>query len=269
MQFTTEKIPNTKSEYLLIKFNTGLELKILFSAKAGAASIENYKVIWQFLSEHEDDFQFIPMSNVTIIYLPPAIYWKIYKLMPGGKNLIKNYHYVNTQDNTIYKFPDTQMYFDSSFSSVNGGNGIYGIYHKDNLIYIGYTKQGFQTRFNQHRDGFKNKDYRTSKMYINYDLDEIEFRELITEEEIQKLFSTTEPIDKEILQLIEYSLITVLRPVENIKGVSSPYELELSSLYQMVHAQDRVSVVAGIREWLEGSKIRFGDHYIGAEEIFK
>lgn len=77
-------------------------------------------------------------------YLPPNIYWDIYKRVPSGKTLINNYHYQDNEGN-IYALPTTDMYFNSTFASLNGGTGVYGIYSKGELIYIGYTANGYGT----------------------------------------------------------------------------------------------------------------------------
>ena len=76
----------------------------------------------------------------------PNIYWDIYKRIPSGKTLINNYHYQDNEGN-IYALPTTDMYFNSTFASLNGGTGVYGIYSKGELIYIGYTANGYEGRW--------------------------------------------------------------------------------------------------------------------------
>ena len=39
------------------------------------------------------------------------------------------------------------MYFNSTFASLNGGTGVYGIYSKGELIHIGYTANGYEGRW--------------------------------------------------------------------------------------------------------------------------
>lgn len=267
MEFITEYVPNTKSQYFTIQFKNGLNLKILFSGKVGTSNIEKYKAIWQFIATHEEKIKFLPKGNDIYIYLPPVVYWDIYKRLEGGTTLIKKYSYTDINSGKQYYFPDPSMYFDNTFSSLNGGNGIYGIYHNDQLIYIGYTVNGFQNRFDQHRENFQIKSC-SSPMYSKYDLQNIGFRELITENEIQQLFRIVDPIDKEIFKLIEYCLISVLQPSENREGVTTDYSMHHTSMREILDAGDQVSIIHMIRKWLLYNDNLFGKQIINPDDIF-
>ena len=97
------------------------------------------------------------------------------------------------------------MYFNSTFTSLNGGTGVYGIYSKGELIYIGYTANGYEGRWDQHRQGFT-RHTNQQPMYRKYDIATIEFKPLVSEEDLQEVLRTDSPIDPELFQIIEYSL---------------------------------------------------------------
>ena len=117
------------------------------------------------------------------------------------------------------------MYFNSTFASLNGGTGVYGIYSKGELIYIGYTANGYEGRWDQHRQGFT-RHTNQQPMYRKYDVATIEFKSLVSEEDLQEILGTDSPIDPELFQIIEYSLIKALQPCENKEGNSMSYHIK-------------------------------------------
>lgn len=180
MELATTPIPNTKGVIFSATFKSGLILSTKWDGRV--KNKDKYYEIWQYLSSIEDNIQFFKHPRAILMYLPPAHYWKIYKKMEGGKTFLTSYEYADEEQNT-YRFPQPQDYFDSTFENLAGGNGIYGIYASDNLIYIGYTTRGFTNRFSEHRECFTRKSG-PNPMYSKYSLETIEFRELITETEL-------------------------------------------------------------------------------------
>lgn len=267
MTVNMTNILGTKSDKLIITFNSGLTLTAVLTGHTKPEVKEEYKQIWEnYLSKYEDKIQFLKRaSGSTLIYLPPAIYWEIYKKMKYGKNLITNYAYTD-ENNNPYTFPQPNDYFSNTLAPIQGGNGIYGIYVNDKLIYIGYTVNGFLNRYDQHKYCFV-RGYGKNDMYLQgFNINQIEFRELITEEEIQKLFHTTAPIDKEILQLIEYSLIKVLQPPFNKDGITSPYEIDSNS--PCFRLGEEVSTTSIIRHWLLDEYNSIKGQTIRPEEVW-
>lgn len=244
-------------------------MSVIFRGNIGQDAKQKYKNILTYLSNLENQFQFIDYPDgVKIIYLPPTIYWNIYKKMPGGQNFIKNYSFADENDKSIaYRFAFPSMYFDNTFSNLNGGNGIYGIYYGNMLIYIGYTKKGFINRFKEHEDAFIRKDKRLNDMYGKYNLDDIEFRILIDEEELQDMLGIDEPLDPEVFQLIEYCLIKTIRPIENIEGRVSPYVMKSRGSNFTVN---KLSSAHLIKQWLtQGMAPGIGGNtYISIEDVW-
>ena len=257
MQIKYENILNTKSEKFTLIFENGLELSTVVSGRVKDTTKQDYKIIVEYLAAKEKEIQIVEiMPKDKLLVLPASFYWNIYKKLPNGKQFVLNQSFID-QNNESYRLPAPQMYFNGVISNLNGGRGIYGIYCNDILIYIGYTYNSFNERYDQHREYFSKKAG-PLPMYSKYDLNKIEFRELVTEEDIQKLFETDCAIDREILQIIEYSLIKVLNPIENAQGRIRPYQLNTQSLRL---AKREISTAQLVKDWL------LGDIYASEEEV--
>lgn len=262
MQIKYEKIENTKGEKAILTFKDGLTISTIIFGRVKEETRLNYKAILSYLTTQENNIQIIKVNETEkILMLSSEIYWKIYKKMASGKTFINNYCFYNEDE--VYRFPEPAMYFNGTFSSYQGGRGVYGIYYDSKLIYIGYTYVGFESRFNSHRKCFASHTG-SSGMYYRYDLDKIEFRELITEADIQEIFCTKNAIDKEIFQIIEYSLISVLQPIENKQGVTEPYRIDYKDLLK---AKDVVSREEQIKNWLTYGTGAFRD--TKEDEVFE
>lgn len=268
MHFISEEVPNTKSEKFTIQFESGLAISTVFNGHVKEEARNRYKEIWKYISKYEDKIQFLNEINTTVIYLLPTNYWEIYKKLPGGKTFM-SYSYYDEKEKRHYEFPAAKDYFSNKFSPLDGGNGVYGIYDKDELIYIGYTTNGFYNRYDQHRECFK-EHKGTNSMYYAHKLDDIEFKELITEKDIQDIFHTEAPIDSEIFQLIEYSLIRVLQPKENREGITSAYILNRHSIRKRLLSQSdkRVSIIQAIQSWLLDETVCIDGEWIKPEEVW-
>jgi hypothetical protein len=86
------------------------------------------------------------LKDEHLIYLPPDIYWNIYKRQAFGKEFIQGTGYTMTINGDIYYFPDTSYYFSNQEVPL-GERAIYAIYYQDILFYIGSTGTGVEQRW--------------------------------------------------------------------------------------------------------------------------
>jgi hypothetical protein len=178
-------------------------------------------------------------------------YWTLigrkgYKVKDWKKNLLIREDIYNTiyNDNT-FKTYSGKRFLANSFKNEKGfsthivgtfpyvtadesGYGIYGIYYLENdevdpeLIYVGMTQKGFQSRWEEHMRIFQGKEQKPSGMILyqqNLDPKKIAFSKLIDIKELkyEGLIGLSE------LKAMELGCITVLSPKYNIVGVSKPY----------------------------------------------
>lgn len=263
MEIKQEQIPNTKAIQVAITIQD-IELSYILTGYVKEEYRQNYFKIWEYLSRVEDKIKIAPIGDNYILYLPSQDYWHIYKKLPSGKNFLTKFSFQD-RSGAKYIFPTPGMYFDSTFSKMAGGKGVYGIYYRDQLIYIEYTLRGFQIRWDEHRECFKRRDS-SNPMYQACFLEDIEFRELITEEDIQEVFYLNTPVDRPIFQIIEYSLIKTLKPIYNKEGLTIPYKLDITEAFK---AQDKVSKIRAIQRWLQSDSNLFEDDLISPEEVWE
>ena len=265
MEVKLEKIPNTKGHKLIITFADGKEIYTTIKGNVSESTIKNYEIAWHYVATVEDQITlFTHPCGVIYLHLPPNIYWDIYKRIPSGKTLINNYHYQDNEGN-IYALPTTDMYFNSTFASLNGGTGVYGIYSKGELIYIGYTANGYEGRWDQHRQGFA-RHTNQQPMYRKYDIATIEFKPLVSEEDLQEVLGTDSPIDPELFQIIEYSLIKVLQPCENKEGNTMSYHIKLISC-GAYGIPSKFSVVQAMKDWFLNKRDAINGHLITWDDL--
>ena len=111
-------------------------------------------------------------------------------------------------------------------------SGIYGIYIEDELVYIGKTTRSFRRRLYDHRtltntidkigkNAHNEKFYKALKK-AKEENKEIKFVPLIVLEDLKVIghnkFSYTD------IKMMEFSLISVLKPKYNIEGIYIPYD---------------------------------------------
>ena len=157
------------------------------------------------------------------------------------------------------------MYFNSTFASLNGGTGVYGIYSKGKLIYIGYTANGYEGRWDQHRQGFA-RHTNQQPTYRKYDVATIEFKSLVSEEDLQEILGTDSPIDPELFQIIEYSLIKVLQPCENKEGNTMSYHIKPISC-GAYGIPSKFSVVQAMKDWFLNKRDAINGHLITWDDL--
>lgn len=103
-------------------------------------------------------------------------------------------------------------------------SGIYGIFYKTKLLYIGHTDTSFRTAFNAHRAKSKRGEQTVlNKILAKYITDEREFlnfKPLIIYDNIKLGNKSLSQRDKGMMVL---GLITLYQPVGNIRGRVSNY----------------------------------------------
>lgn len=159
-----------------------------------------------------------------LLVFEPSIYWRIYK-SSNGKALIKLKLYINDMKLSL---PEPEYYFRDKEA------GVYGIYYKDKLLYIGSASSYIDRYYN----AFKNKDGKYNIMYANQGInaDEIEFRLLYGKEDFVELQSgakipekNRKYLDAVTYEMIEREMIELFKPLYNLEGKIMPYNFKSSS----------------------------------------
>ena len=121
------------------------------------------------------------------------------------------------------KFAPHTAYF------VNKPPAVYGIYHQNELIYIGSTSD-YTTRWAEHCLSFERKhaNYYTNQMYQqNYDISELRFEILYNEEQVKTL-SKTDELNMYVFEMVEKCCIEKYKPRFNIEGNTQPFRFNAS-----------------------------------------
>lgn len=105
------------------------------------------------------------------------------------------------------------------------GKGVYGIFEKEELIYIGETTQSFIDRFRSHSKCIK-ENSKISEMYKyireNFEENKFYMRPLV---EIKADIKLVGELQLRDVQAIELGFITCFKPKFNIMGVYKDYKL--------------------------------------------
>ena len=166
-------------------------------------------------------------SSKKLIHLSPTQFWTIYKKIEEGKNILKAVGVLGGKfkvNETFYSFPNTDYYFHQEENNNFSTRGVYGIYFREELIYIGSSSTDILERWSQHAKDFIIHSPH-SQMYKIQDLDDIEFKLLYEDKEINEML----PIKQKVvstgtIQFVEQLLIKTLKPRYNIQGVIEPFQ---------------------------------------------
>ena len=148
---------------------------------------------------------------------------KTFKTFPGYKFL--NTAFKNSKGYNA-RIADTYV----NVTANESGAGIYGIYYQENedvtpeLIYIGLTEKGFESRWQEHKDNFANPSIKTEHMFLykhNLDPDKISYKPII---DIRKLLIKGE-LTTHDLQIMKLTCIDLYKPKYNIQGILQPMEV--------------------------------------------
>ena len=104
----------------------------------------------------------------------------------------------------------------------NTSRGVYGIFYKGQLIYVGMTTTSFAQRKKEHLARFncQNKDGFQALYHANLNPEELEFYALV---DISKVEANREISERDI-KAMELGFITYFKPKYNIAGVRTPYQ---------------------------------------------
>lgn len=204
-----EIVVETKCIIFTCVSTLGDQIKMIFTSPNREKYAKVAQICW---SKIITDYTLLPNNQV---YLPPKDYWGIYKKMAGGRELIKGTGSQLFINNIPFSFVDTDYYFNASPEI---DRGVYGIYYQDILIYIG-SSTDVLVRWKEHDDAFRNKSSTSSMYHANYDPDLVEYRILVSQEELNNLIPTGQA-NMWLMELIEWSYIKILQPLYNREGKS-------------------------------------------------
>lgn len=168
----------------------------------------------------------------NVIILETDLYWKFYKTFTKGKDFLKEKWIINGQK---CRFMTTKEMFN------NNKRGVYGIYYKGELIYIG-SASDYIERWKQHEEEFNNPlntDENKPNWYCKtkndmyfYNLDgEKEYVLLEDNNSAQELVGKISD-GMWIFENIEKLYIELLQPKFNIEGKSKPYVFKTTNFYK-------------------------------------
>lgn len=188
------------------------KIEMYFTGTFAERYVKTAQVIWLAIIT---DYQILPNN---LIYLPPSIYWTIYKRLEHGKEIIKGKGAMYLNGRRCY-FPQPNYYFTPQDSY---DKGVYGIYDGDTLLYIG-SSSNIQERWKEHDQSFRNKSG-NNMMYklIKTDPDLLDYQVLVSESDMQELLGAETP-SMWIYELIEYTYIKALNPEYNTEGRTKPF----------------------------------------------
>lgn len=178
-------------------------------------NIERIGNIWDMIG---DQYRIIDKPGHKLIYLEPTLYWTIYKKCPYGKEMIKR-TVPYFSENIQYHFCQPAFYFEDH--DFDEDYGVYGLYTKeDELVYVGYTKSGFESRWKKHLDNLDNPNGQF--LYQTFKIDELEMRPIVSAHELKEKYKI-HSISSHMLELMEYAVIAATQPRGNTEGVKTPY----------------------------------------------
>ena len=170
---------------------------------------------------------YILNSDKKLIHVQPSQFWTIYKKIEEGKNILKAVGVLGGKikvNENFYSFPDTDYYFQKEENNNFSTRGVYGIYFREELIYIGSSSTDVLERWTQHAQSFTTHSPQ-NQMYKIQDLEDIEFKLLYEDKEINEML----PIKQKVvstgtIQFVEQLLIKTLKPRYNIQGIAEPFQ---------------------------------------------
>lgn len=102
--------------------------------------------------------------------------------------------------------------------------GIYGIYYKGKLIYIGLTLRSFEERFNDHKRNLENKN---EDMYLYKFLKDKDYHNNLVLKPLINIkdIKCSNKLNERDIQMMELALITMYQPLCNVKGKYQDYRI--------------------------------------------
>lgn len=193
----------------------GDHIEVTLTSPNRAKYLQIAEIAWLTLIT---DYTLLPNN---LIYLPPTIYWNLYKRIKYGKEFLKGVGQLLKINGVPHKFVDADYYFNISFGT---NRGVYGIYYKNILLYIGSASDLTQ-RWREHDAEFREKSSKQKLYNSGYDPDEIEYRILISQEDLDNLIPATQT-SMWLFEVIEWSYIKLLQPLYNIEGKTKSFSFQ-------------------------------------------
>lgn len=106
----------------------------------------------------------------------------------------------------------------------NNNRGIYGIYFKDELIYIGLTLRSFEERFWQHKNNLENN---SEELFLYKYLRDKDYHNNLTLQPLINLndVKSANRLNARDIQMMELALITLYQPLCNVQGKLKDYKI--------------------------------------------
>lgn len=216
----------------------GDQVKMIFSSSVRRLQhAQIAKALW----EEKGTYHFI---DDTIMF-QPTIYWKYYKRVEWGKEVltqVKSLLFINGQEK---RFAATGAYFKTK----NELYGIYGIYYKNELWYVGSSSDMIH-RWQQHNQNFKWRSSSKPMYEQRIDPAEVEYRVIFSGEDLSKWIGV-EQISMWLVEFAEMITIKLLQPKFNLDGA----EDALSFTFQAKQGDIPVDYWAMVKEYLEKERI--------------
>ena len=140
-------------------------------------------------------------------------------------NTFKSYSGKNFLNRSFKNKKGYRAYIEGKYPIIvkdESGYGIYGIYYEEELIYIGMTQKGFQSRWKEHLDVFAGIVSRPSGMILyqqKMDINKIWFRKIVNVDEL----NYEGIVGEQELKAMELACISLFKPKYNVLGVRKPY----------------------------------------------
>lgn len=217
----TYEIVTNKDGNLEYRYTTsqGDNILMIFTSPKKTLYSQAAKRAWETVIT---EYSILPTGEV---YLLPNAYWTIFKKIPGGREILYNTGSILFINGRGYRFPKPTRYFDgeSGFRE----KGIYSITYQNQLLYIG-SSTTLTERWKQHDAAFL-AGVGGNQMYSQgYNADEIEYQVLESEADILQRLGLKD-VSMWVIELIESTYITILKPLWNHSGVKAPFTFQAQS----------------------------------------
>ena len=193
--------------------------------------------LWDYMIDHYTKETY---EGITYFIIEEPYYWKVKD---------KNYKFftLKTKDsnnNEVKIIPTSEWLRLTNTLPCEEGwkdSGVYGIYYKEKIIYIGKTSQTFYERFSQHYGEILHSSenqylYRFTKHH-NINPSELVFKPLFSIQKA-KIYNIDILMSNMVLSWIEAAFITYFQPVANEEGVTKDYLFRDRDWVEFMTAQE-------------------------------
>lgn len=230
LQTSDFKIEENEKGYKTVTYKT--VLGDIFSATFYTKKSGIYAPVFIKIMDYICD-NYILKKEKKLIFLPPTQYWTIYKKIEEGPTILRAVGILGKSfsvNGERYSFPHTDYYFHQDKNEQKDIiRGVYGIYFRGDLIYVGSSSTDVIERWTQHANNFSAHSP-ISAMYKIQDLEDIEFKMLWEDKDINDMLPIPQKVvSSGTIQFVEQLLIKTFKPRYNIEGVSAPFKYKGTS----------------------------------------